>query len=60
MLKVMELNKLVKKTVYADIPVMIEYESTEYCKPFRNIIAEMIKWGEHTVKSAGSRVTNRR
>ncbi len=45
-LKEMEMNKLVKRTVYPDeIPVLIEYESTEYCKTFGNIIAEMITWG---------------
>jgi DNA-binding HxlR family transcriptional regulator len=47
-LKDMELNKLVKRTVYAGPPVLIEYESTEYCKSFGGIIMEMIKWGrEH-------------
>src|SRR5690606_1978189 len=47
-LKDMELNKLVKRTVYPDIPVLIEYEPTEYCRTFGNIISEMIIWGrEH-------------
>lgn len=41
----MELNKLVNRTVYTDIPVLIEYEPTEYCQTFGKIIAEMIKWG---------------
>lgn len=47
-LKDMELNKLVKRTVYPDTPVLIEYEPTEYCRTFGNIISEMITWGrEH-------------
>jgi DNA-binding HxlR family transcriptional regulator len=47
-LKDMELNKLLKRTVYPEIPVLIEYEPTEYCRTFGNIIMEMIKWGrEH-------------
>lgn len=47
-LKDMELNKLVKRTVYPDIPVLIEYEPTGYCKTFGKIIQEMINWGrEH-------------
>ncbi|WP_343632875.1 helix-turn-helix domain-containing protein [Fluviicola sp.] len=47
-LKDMELNKLVKRTVYDDIPVLIEYEPTAYCRTFGNIISEMIHWGrEH-------------
>ena len=45
-LKDMELNKLVKRTVYNDIPVLIEYEPTEHCRSFGKIIYEMIKWGE--------------
>ncbi|MCW8312029.1 helix-turn-helix transcriptional regulator [Sphingobacterium sp. InxBP1] len=47
-LKDMELNKLVKRTVYPDTPVLIEYEPTAYCRTFGNIISEMIIWGrEH-------------
>lgn len=47
-LKDMELNKLVKRTVYPDTPVLIEYEPTEYCRTFGKIISEMINWGrEH-------------
>ncbi len=47
-LKDMEMNKLVKRTVYPDTPVLIEYEPTEYCRTFGNIIQEMIIWGrEH-------------
>ena len=44
-LKDMEINKLLKRTVYPDIPVLIEYEPTEHCRSFGNVIAEMIKWG---------------
>lgn len=44
-LKEMELNKLVKRTVYVDTPVLIEYEPTGYCRTFGNIIQEMINWG---------------
>jgi DNA-binding HxlR family transcriptional regulator len=47
-LKEMEMNKLVKRTVYADTPVLVEYEPTQYCRSFGNIIQEMINWGrEH-------------
>ena len=44
-LKEMEMNKLIKRTVYPDIPVTVEYEVTEYCQSFGTIIFEMIKWG---------------
>ena len=44
-LKEMELNKLITRTVYADSPVLVEYESTDYCKSFSTIILAMIQWG---------------
>ncbi|MEX6688012.1 helix-turn-helix domain-containing protein [Danxiaibacter flavus] len=44
-LKDMELNKLVKRTVYSETPVLVEYEPTEYCRTFGKIIREMINWG---------------
>lgn len=47
-LKDMEMNKLVKRTVYAETPVLIEYEPTENCHSFGRIILAMIEWGrEH-------------
>lgn len=45
-LKDMEMNKLVKRTVYSDIPVLIEYEPTTHCRSFGKIIQEMITWGK--------------
>jgi DNA-binding HxlR family transcriptional regulator len=50
-LKEMEMNKLITRTVYPDSPVLIEYESTDYCKSFGDIILSMIAWGkEHKNK----------
>lgn len=50
-LKDMEINKLVKRTVYPDTPVLIENEPTEHCRSFGRIIQEMIEWGkEHKTK----------
>jgi DNA-binding HxlR family transcriptional regulator len=47
-LKEMEMNKLVKRNVYDESPVRVEYEPTEYCRSFGNIIMAMINWGrEH-------------
>ena len=45
-LKEMELSKLLKRTVYADTPVLVEYEPTEHCRSFGKIIQEMIDWGK--------------
>jgi DNA-binding HxlR family transcriptional regulator len=45
-LKEMEMNKLITRKVTPHTPVLVEYESTEYCKTFGNIILEMIEWGK--------------
>lgn len=49
-LKEMEMNKLITRTVYPDSPVVVEYESTPYCKTFGNIILAMIDWGKEHKK----------
>lgn len=46
-LKILEANKVIKRTVYPDSPVLIEYESTPYCQTFGSIILEMIDWGKN-------------
>lgn len=45
-LKDMEANGLIKRMVYDDIPVSVEYTVTDYCRSFGDIILEMIKWGK--------------
>ena len=45
-LKDMEANGLIKRTVYDEIPVAVEYTVTDYCRSFGDIILEMIKWGK--------------
>jgi len=50
-LKEMEMNNLVKRTVYADTPVLVEYEPTAYCRTFGTIIQEMIRWGRQHRKT---------
>ena len=45
-LKEMEMNKLIKRTVHPGPPLLVEYESTEYCKSFGKIILAMIQWGK--------------
>jgi DNA-binding HxlR family transcriptional regulator len=50
-LREMELNKLITRTVTPGPPVLVEYESTDYCKTFGPVILTMIKWGiEHRQK----------
>jgi len=53
-LKEMEANKLVKRTVTPNTPVMVEYTVTSYCRSFGDIILEMIKWGKQHRKKVMS------
>jgi DNA-binding HxlR family transcriptional regulator len=46
-LRELEMNELVKRTVYDTKPVTVEYELTPYGKTLDTIIDEMAKWG-HT------------
>lgn len=44
-LKELELNGIVKRTVYDSTPVTIEYELTESAKQLSDVMNSMIKWG---------------
>ncbi len=44
-LKELELNGIVKRTVYDSIPVTIEYELTESAKQLSDVMNSMIQWG---------------
>jgi len=44
-LKELEMNKLIDRTVYPDIPVTVEYTPTEYARSLENMLDEMINWG---------------
>ncbi len=47
-LKDLEMNELVKRTVFSSTPVTVEYELTEYGQTLKKVIAELRKWGsEH-------------
>lgn len=47
-LKDLELNGIVKRTVYDTIPVTVEYELTESGKSFQCVLDVMVKWAvEH-------------
>jgi len=45
-LKEMELNKLISRTVYDELPVLIEYKLTPYAKTLWPLLTEMIRWGK--------------
>lgn len=47
-LKELELNGIVKRTVYDTIPVTIEYEFTESGRNIKSVLDSMVEWGlEH-------------
>jgi DNA-binding HxlR family transcriptional regulator len=57
-LRDLEINELVKRTVYNTKPVTVEYELTPYGKTLENIIQEMVKWGlEHRKRIIGTPAT---
>ncbi len=45
-LRDLEMNKLVKRTVYASVPVVVEYSMTEYGKSLDKVINELRVWGK--------------
>ena len=44
-LRDLEMNQLVKRTVYDAIPVVVEYSMTAYGKSLEKVIEELGKWG---------------
>lgn len=44
-LKDLEEHQLIKRTVYDNFPVLIEYTVTDYVTSLENVILEMHKWG---------------
>ncbi|HEY4935065.1 MAG TPA: helix-turn-helix domain-containing protein [Puia sp.] len=44
-LRELELNQLVKRTVYDNVPVVVEYSITEYGNSLDSVIHELYKWG---------------
>jgi DNA-binding HxlR family transcriptional regulator len=45
-LRELEMNQLVKRTVYDTIPVTVEYEMTPYGRSLDKVLLEMKEWGE--------------
>ena len=46
-LRDLEMNELVKRTVYDTLPVIVEYSMTPYGKTLENLIEELQAWGLH-------------
>lgn len=53
-LKDLEQHKLIKRTVYDDYPVVIEYTLTDYAKSLEKVMKELHSWGvNHRKKIIG-------
>ena len=45
-LRDLEMNLLVKRTVYHSVPVVVEYSMTEYGRSLDKVINELRSWGQ--------------
>ncbi|MBL7683986.1 MAG: helix-turn-helix transcriptional regulator [Flavipsychrobacter sp.] len=53
-LKDLEMNDLVKRTVYDTMPVTVEYSLTDYGRTLKKVIGELHTWGEkHRMRIIG-------
>jgi DNA-binding HxlR family transcriptional regulator len=53
-LRDLEINQLVKRTVYDTVPVVVEYSMTPYGKTLEKLIDELQSWGlKHRKKIIG-------
>lgn len=44
-LKDLELNGFIRRNVFTDSPVVVEYEITEYCDTLSEVLQSLSKWG---------------
>lgn len=55
-LRELEMNQLVKRTVYDSLPVTVEYEMTNYGKTLDKVLIELKDWGvKHRKKITGKK-----
>lgn len=55
-LKDLEVNELVKRTVYDTMPVTVEYSLTDYGRTLKKVIGELHNWGStHRKRIIGKR-----
>src|SRR3954469_25948880 len=54
-LRELEMNYLIKRTVYDAFPVIVEYSVTEYGESLDDVIRELAKWGKQHRKKIMSK-----
>jgi len=53
-LRDLEVNQLIRRTVYDSVPVVVEYSMTNYGKSLEKVIEELHSWGvQHRKKITG-------
>ena len=58
-LRDLEMNQLVKRTVYDAVPVVVEYSMTTYGKTLEKLIEELQAWGSrHRKRIIGKKNSN--
>lgn len=50
-LRILEADELVKRTVFPEVPLRVEYELTETGKTLVPIIAQLTEWAQKNIKS---------
>ena len=45
-LRELEMNQMIKRTVYDTLPVTVEYEMTPYGRSLDKVLAAMKEWGD--------------
>lgn len=54
-LKDLELNGFIRRTVHTGVPVVVEYELTDYCETLNDVLRALSSWGamhRETVKKS--------
>jgi len=46
-LKALEMNKIIKRTLYDSMPITVEYSLTPLGMSMRKMLDELINWGSH-------------
>ena len=58
-LRELEMNQLVKRTVYDSLPVIVEYSLTDYGTSLDKVIEELRNWGiQHRKRIMGKKETS--
>ena len=52
-LKALEKDGIIKREVYAEVPLRVEYSMTEFGKTLIPVLEEISRWGRHLGQSKG-------